>query len=131
MSPSNCFFFYQVPNGEAIYLHPLCLKMLQFESSSKSEQLPTEPNACKASLARLPLRLENVNILEIESDVAPPDWLSHLPRAAAYALVEIEMAPFVSTKTYEKFLPQLKQRVKRRKQRSEKEQRYFGRVEQR
>jgi hypothetical protein len=29
ITQDNCFYFYQARSGEAIYLHPLCLKILE------------------------------------------------------------------------------------------------------
>jgi len=58
-----------------------------------------------------------------------PDFLGHLPPAASFCLVEINMAGFVAPKTLAKFAQQLLKREKNRKKKFEREERYFGKVD--
>lgn len=83
----NCFFFYQALSGEPIYLHPLCMQILESEKG-----------------AQLPLTIEEYTVLETE--VNPADWpefLGHLPPASAPTMVEISMEDLVHSSTLKQF----------------------------
>ena len=60
------------------------------------------------------------------------DFLGHLPPASSYLLVEVDMAnstPPIGQQALAKFGKQLKSRHNLRKQKSEKEEKYFGKVD--
>lgn len=57
------------------------------------------------------------------------DFLGHLPQAASYVLVEIDLRGIVSEASLKPFEKQLKVRENQRKTRSDKEEKYFGKVD--
>ena len=88
ITPDSCFYFYQAKSGEPIYLHPLCLQMLQADGP-------------------LPLLIRDLSILETESaaDKPVPEFLGHLPPAASHCLIEIDLTQLVAKETLKKFAP--------------------------
>lgn len=60
------------------------------------------------------------------------DFLGHLPPASTYLLVEIDLSnssPSASKEALNKFGKQIRQRQQLRKQKSDKEEKYFGKVD--
>ena len=116
---TDFFYFYQSSTGENLFLHPLCLKILQHEYLSS---LPSQIEAC---------------VLEVNHGIADqedPDFakfkdLSHLPDGASYGFVEIDTSPLVSDHVYRDFERQISYRERHRKRKQEREDHYSGKVD--
>ena len=101
----TCFYFYQVVNGENLFLDPLCLEMLNHERCQRLESQFLNSNAAATETATnteeiidLP-RLITGKVVEMKSGgmninghAQDCDFLGHLPPASSYILVELDMS---------------------------------------
>eukprot|EP00741_Cyanophora_paradoxa_P022645 tig00021493_g21870.t1 len=109
----NFYYFYQAGDGQNLFLHPLCVKMLLHEYGSYA----AFPGALEGSL----LELERVTMSEELR--RRHKYLAHLPLAADFTLCELDLATAVSPATLRAFAGELKQRWRRRMERERAEKR--------
>ena len=134
----TCFYFYQVVNGENLYLHPLCLQILNYELKLNQEKKASSNEESKGGnseeeLLELPPLIKGKVIemqaggLNINGHTTDCEFLGHLPPAASYQLVEIDLAtsaPAVSQQAIQNFSKQLAVRQKTRNSKAAKEKKY-------
>eukprot|EP00656_Telonema_subtile_P033284 TRINITY_DN3678_c0_g1_i1.p1 TRINITY_DN3678_c0_g1~~TRINITY_DN3678_c0_g1_i1.p1 ORF type:complete len:690 (+),score=163.11 TRINITY_DN3678_c0_g1_i1:96-2165(+) len=98
-------FFFQVADGQPVYLLPLNSKMLAHQFGS---------------LSNAPREI-NLDVLEVEHAVVSPKLCSqhaclwNLPLGSDVCFLELDLAPLLSKDTLKLFGEELKQRVKKRK----------------
>ncbi|RHY97402.1 hypothetical protein DYB35_006354 [Aphanomyces astaci] len=98
------YSFYQLDNGHAAILHPLCLRALTREFGSTH----SFPHTITAT------------VLEIEHMVVTDDvrrrfrYMAHLPSHCDLFLVEVDLSPVVSPATYSHFYSDIKKRARGR-----------------
>eukprot|EP00002_Diphylleia_rotans_P039250 TRINITY_DN9067_c0_g1_i1.p1 TRINITY_DN9067_c0_g1~~TRINITY_DN9067_c0_g1_i1.p1 ORF type:complete len:741 (+),score=141.75 TRINITY_DN9067_c0_g1_i1:53-2275(+) len=97
---SNHFYLYQCNDGQRIYLHPLCMKMLTHQYGSM-ESFPEELSAEVNSIEMMTMNEENRKRYK---------FLGHLPLTTEFQFCELNMERIVSRSTLRKFMGDLKQR---------------------
>ena len=135
----TCFYYYQVVNGENLYLHPLCLEILLKDRQLVREKQANDPtNTLAEEDVELPPLISGKVVemtaggMSMEGHARDCDFLGHLPPAASYQLVELDMStsqPAASEEALASFSKQLQSRQKARNQKEAKEKKYNDRVE--
>jgi len=100
----GCFFFYQVRDGQMLFLHPLCSKILLSEFGSYD----TVPLSLEGTI------LELEELTQTEKTRKRYKALSHLPLTSIFQFVEIDLSEIASPKTLKIFSEDLKRRQQRR-----------------
>eukprot|EP00347_Sterkiella_histriomuscorum_P022185 403331374 len=119
---SDFYYFYQSSTGENVFLHPLCLNVLQQEYK-ESDSYPNQIEA---------------QVLEINNSIADiddPEFYKqpvyhHLPDGAPYSLVEVDLSNLVSDQVYRQFNKEISYRERHRKRKLEHEEKYAGKIDQ-
>ncbi|TRY52823.1 Ring domain containing protein [Cryptosporidium tyzzeri] len=102
----DIFYFYQLFDGQLVYLEPFYVKVLQTEFGS---------------IENLPKALLNVSVTSIKEfiinhqNIRKYKFLSHIPMGSKVYIVGINVLPYISTKTKEIFNAELEKRVNKRK----------------
>lgn len=109
----NCYF-YQLDDETNCYLHPLCLKILLNEYGSY-DNLPLEVESTI-------LEIEELSMNEMNRKKYKA--ISHLPKAAEFKFLEVDMTSLASTHTLQAFEKQIKGRESVRQKKLEIEQKY-------
>ncbi|KAK9173924.1 Zinc finger, C3HC4 type (RING finger) family protein [Cryptosporidium meleagridis] len=102
----DIFYFYQLFDGQLVFLEPFYVKVLQTEFGS---------------IENLPKALLNVSITSIKEfiishqNIRKYKFLSHIPMGSKIYIVGINVLPYISTKTKETFNVELEKRVNKGK----------------
>ena len=87
----TCFYYYQVVNGENLYLHPLCMDILLKDRQLVREKQANDPaTTLVEEVVELPPLISGKVIemtaggMSMEGHARDCDFLGHLPPAASY-----------------------------------------------
>lgn len=111
---SGSYFFFQLNDETNSFLDPLCMRVLLKEYGSYSN-LPLK-------ITSTILEIEEYNMTEALRNKYKP--IGHLPLAAEFKFIEIDLSNLVSYETYETFEKQIRTRENLRKRRIVQEKKY-------
>jgi len=119
----TCFYYYQVVNGENLFLHPLCLDILLKDRQLACETQANESAATAKEIVELPPFISG-KVVEMtaggqnwQGHARQCEFLGHLPPAASYQLVELDLStsqPTASPQALAFFASKLQSRQKAR-----------------
>jgi len=108
----NNYYFYQSSDGQHLYLNQLNMKCMEHQFSS---------------FQNCPHKIQ-ANIVEIESHTMDQEtrkksgrYLRHLPLSSNFAIIEVDLTPYLDQTTLDKFGHALKERGRWRKEKEQKE----------
>lgn len=102
----DLFYFYQLFDGQLVFLEPFYVKVLQTEFGS---------------IDNLPKALLNVSVISTKEfilnyqNIRKYKFLSHIPIGSTIILVGIDIRPFITTETKKLFKEELERRTNRKK----------------
>jgi hypothetical protein len=106
--PSSIIYFHQAADGQALFFHPLCIRMLKEHYGAYSE-FPQD----------LMLRVVEVEWLTMDYDARRRfRHLSHLPIGTQFGLCEVDLEPVLPFKILSSFSKELQTRSRAREQRA-------------
>jgi hypothetical protein len=108
------YYFFQLDDETNCFLHPLCMKILLTEYGSY-ENLPLD-------ITSKILEIEEFNMNDLNRRKYRA--ISHLPKAAEFKFIEVDLSSMVSYKTFELFEKQIRNREKIRQKKVEQEKKY-------
>jgi len=104
----GAYYFYQVENGQMIFLHPVCVDMLAAEYPDHHLPEKIEGHI-----------IEKEEVTQSEKTRKRYKFFGHLPITSNFYLVEIDMSSLVSQRTLEAYSAELQKKAQRRKRKQQ------------